>query len=81
MNIIVYMLVVLAILVYFLLSPRRRFRQPPSPDNDDEGGEPLDDGLPDLDLPPGITRPINDWEPDYGRPTRTPVRPTEPMLL
>jgi hypothetical protein len=80
MNILVYMLVVLAILVYFLLSPRRRFRHPPSPDNDDDGGEPLDDGLPDLDLPPGISRPINDWEPDYSRYPRTPVRPTEPML-
>ncbi|MBT9391888.1 hypothetical protein KLP40_01825 [Hymenobacter sp. NST-14] len=47
--------------------PRHRSRQPPAPDNDDEGGEPLDDGLPDFDLPPGISRPINDWEPDYNR--------------
>ena len=51
------------------------------PDNDDEGGEPLDDGLPDLDLPPGITRPINDWEPDYNRRPQKPVRPTAPLLL
>ncbi|SNR43651.1 MULTISPECIES: hypothetical protein [Hymenobacter] len=68
MNIVAYLLVVLAILAYFLLTPRRRFPHPPSPDNDDEGGEPIDDGLPDLDLPPGISRPINDWEPDYSYP-------------
>ncbi|WP_094123214.1 hypothetical protein [Hymenobacter coccineus] len=41
---------------------------PPPPDGDDDGGEPHDPGLPDLDLPPGISRPINDWEPDYNRP-------------
>ncbi|WP_242582174.1 hypothetical protein [Hymenobacter telluris] len=76
----VYLLVVLAITVYFLLIPRRRFPNPPQPDNDDDGGEPLDDGLPDLDLPPGITRPINDWEPDYNRRPRRPVRPTAPHL-
>ncbi|MBD2714550.1 hypothetical protein KBK19_05850 [Microvirga sp. STR05] len=77
----VYLLLLLAIAVYFVVIPRRRFPSPPQPDNDDDGGEPLDDGLPDLDLPPGITRPINDWEPDYNRRPRTPVRPTEPMLL
>ncbi|SHI66730.1 hypothetical protein SAMN02745146_1334 [Hymenobacter daecheongensis DSM 21074] len=75
----VYALVVFAILAYFMVMPRRRYQRPPYPDNDDEGGEPLDDGLPDLDLPPGITRPINDWEPDYNRP-KVPVRPTAPLL-
>ncbi|MBG8552834.1 hypothetical protein [Hymenobacter guriensis] len=77
----VYTLLVLAILAYFLLMPRHRYPHPPSSDSDDEGGEPLDDGLPDLDLPPGITRPINDWEPDYNRRPRVPVRPPEPVLL
>ncbi|MBC6990767.1 MULTISPECIES: hypothetical protein [Hymenobacter] len=77
----VYTLVVLAILAYFMVIPRRRFQRPPYPDNDDDGGEPLDDGLPDLDLPPGITRPINDWEPDYNRRPKSPVQPSEPMLL
>jgi hypothetical protein len=76
----VYTLVVLAILAYFMVVPRRRFQRPPSSDNDDEGGEPLDDGLPDLDLPPGITRPINDWEPDYNRRPTSPSRPTAPLL-
>ena len=49
--------------------PRRRRAVPPPPphDGDDDGGEPHDPGLPDLDLPPGISRPINDWEPDYNR--------------
>ena len=56
---------VFAILLYFMLVPRRSYRKPPQ--SDDEGGEPEKDGLPDLDLPPGITRPLNDWEPDYSR--------------
>lgn len=73
----VYTLVV-AVLAYFILAPRQRSQHPP--DGDDDGGEPLDDGLPDLDLPPGISRPINDWEPDYGRPS-TPVRPLETITL
>lgn len=77
----VYTLVVLGILAYFMVMPRRRFQRPPFPDNDDDGGEPLDDGLPDLDLPPGISRPINDWEPDYNRRPRTPVRPNQPMII
>ena len=68
MTSLVYLLVVLALATLLLVLPRQRFRQPPTPDNDDDGGEPLDDGLPDLDLPPGISRPINDWEPDYNRP-------------
>lgn len=73
----VYTLVVLTILAYFMVMPRRISSSPPSADSDDEGGEPLDDGLPDLDLPPGISRPINDWEPDYNRRR---VRPTQPAL-
>ncbi|AII52690.1 MULTISPECIES: hypothetical protein [Hymenobacter] len=77
----VYLLLFLALAIYFVVIPRRRFPSPPHPDNDDEGGEPLDDGLPDLDLPPGITRPINDWEPDYNRRPQTPVRPTEPLMV
>lgn len=74
----IYSLVVLSILAYFMVVPRPTARRPPATDSDDDGGEPLDDGLPDLDLPPGISRPINDWEPDYNR---RPVRPREPMLL
>ncbi|MDX5395566.1 MAG: hypothetical protein LPK21_05155 [Hymenobacteraceae bacterium] len=60
--------------------PKKQYRKPPSGDNDDDGGEPLGDDLPDLDLPPGITLPINDFEPDYNikKPTR-PLRP-EPVL-
>lgn len=77
----VYLLLVLAIAVYFLVAPRRRFPNPPHPDNDDDGGEPLDDGLPDLDLPPGISRPLHHREPDYNRRPRRPVHPTEPMLF
>ncbi len=61
-----YVLVALIFICFLVMMPGRRLRQPPKPDNDDEGGEPLDDGLPDFDLPPGISRPINDWEPDYG---------------
>ncbi|MBC6613089.1 MULTISPECIES: hypothetical protein [Hymenobacter] len=74
----IYTLLVFAVLAYFLVMPKRRFLRPPYPDNDDEGGEPLDDGLPDLDLPPGITRPINDWEPDYNR--GVPTRPAAPLV-
>jgi hypothetical protein len=77
----VYLLLFLALAIYFAVIPRRRFPSPPHPDNDDEGGEPLDDGLPDLDLPPGITRPINDWEPDYNRRRQQPAPPTEPLLV
>ena len=62
-----YLFVALVFIGLVLVLPRRRMRQPPTPDNDDEGGEPLGDGLPDFDLPPGISRPINDWEPDYNR--------------
>ncbi|WP_232058366.1 hypothetical protein [Nibribacter ruber] len=65
---IVYSLVVLAMLAFFALVPRKKYRVPPQDDSDDDGGEPLNDGLPDLDLPPGIRLPIDDWEPDYNRP-------------
>ncbi|KUG06572.1 hypothetical protein [Solirubrum puertoriconensis] len=77
----VYTLVVLTLLAYFMVMPRRTATRPPSADNDDDGGEPLDDGLPDLDLPPGISRPINDWEPEYNRRPNRPVRPHKPVLL
>jgi hypothetical protein len=60
-----YTVLVFAILVYFMVAPKRSARKPPH--NDDDGGEPRYDDLPDLDLPPGITRPVNDWEPDYNR--------------
>ena len=56
-------ILVFAILLYFIITPKPDYRKPPQ--NDDEGGEPNHDGLPDLDLPPGISRPLSDWEPDY----------------
>ena len=66
-----YAVVLCALFVFFLVVPRRRRVQPPlppfPPDADDEGGDLRDDGLPDLDLPPGISLPINDWEPEYNR--------------
>jgi hypothetical protein len=62
-----YLFVALVFVGLLLAFPRRHQRIPPTPDSDDDGGEPLDDGLPDFDLPPGISRPINDWEPDYNR--------------
>ena len=63
----VYALAFCAFFVFVLVLPRRRqvLPPPPPPTGDDDGGEPHDPGLPDLDLPPGISRPINDWEPDY----------------
>jgi hypothetical protein len=60
----------LAVFTFFLVLPKRRRVPPPPPPSaggDDGGGEPHDPGLPDIDLPPGISRPINDWEPDYNR--------------
>jgi hypothetical protein len=59
----------LAVFVFFLVVPKRRAVPPPPPPSggDDGGGEPSDPGLPDLDLPPGISRPISDWEPEYNR--------------
>jgi hypothetical protein len=60
-----YTLALLTILAYYAFSPRKKFNRPPSNDSDDDGGEPLGDGLPDLDLPPGISLPINDYEPRY----------------
>lgn len=72
-----YSALVLAFLMYFLLLPARMPIQPPASDNSDDGGEPLGDDLPDLDLPPGITLPINDYEPDY----RQPRQPTRPLRI
>ena len=63
----------LAVFTLFMVVPKRRRTLPPPPPSsgdDDGGGEPHEPGLPDLDLPPGISRPINDWEPDYNRPRR-----------
>ncbi|WP_242693112.1 hypothetical protein [Sabulibacter ruber] len=65
---IVYSLAMFALIAFLALAPRKRLSVPPQDDNDDDGGEPLNDGLPDLDLPPGICLPINDWEPDYNQP-------------
>ena len=68
---IAFVLAVLAAFTLFLLMPRHRRLAPPPPAGDDDGGgEPHEPGLPDLDLPPGISRPISDWEPDYNRPRR-----------
>jgi hypothetical protein len=69
MHQLLFALVMLAVFTLFMVMPRQR-RVPPTPppsSDDDGGGEPHDPGLPDLDLPPGISRPINDWEPDYNR--------------
>lgn len=65
----VYAVAFCAFFLFMLVIPRRRraLPPPPPPDSDDDGGEPHDPGLPDLDLPPGISRPINDWEPDYNK--------------
>ena len=63
-----YTFAVLTIVAYFMIMPKRRYSPPPSSEgNDDEGGEPVGYDLPDLDLPPGISLPINDFEPDYNR--------------
>jgi hypothetical protein len=77
----IYSFVVLAMLAYFAVIPRRRFQQPPSGDNDDDGGEPLEDDLPDLDLPPGISLPINDFEPDYNSRKPQKPAPSKPQLI
>ena len=76
-----YSIVVLAMLAYFAVIPRKRFQRPSSGDNDDDGGEPLQDDLPDLDLPPGISLPINDFEPDYNRRGPKKPSPSQPQLL
>jgi len=55
------------IVAYFMVMPKRRYKNPPSEGNDDDGGEPIDHDLPDLDLPPGISLPTNDFEPDYNK--------------
>jgi len=62
-----YTFAVLMIVAYFMVRPKRRYKNPPSEGNDDDGGEPIDYDLPDLDLPPGISLPINDFEPDYNK--------------
>lgn len=36
-------------------------------DNDDGGAHIPTNELPDFPLPPGIIRPINDWEPEYNK--------------
>ena len=66
----IYAVVFCAFFLFMLVLPRRRRAIPPPPphDGDDDGGEPHDPGLPDLDLPPGISRPVSDWEPDYNKP-------------
>jgi hypothetical protein len=63
----IYTFAVLMIVAYFMVMPKRRYKNPPSEGNDDDGGEPVDHDLPDLDLPPGISLPINDFEPDYNK--------------
>ncbi len=60
-----YTLALLTILAYYAFSPQKKQTGPSSTDSDDDGGEPLGDDLPDLDLPPGISLPINDFEPSY----------------
>jgi len=62
-----YTFAVLMIVAYFMVMPKRRYKNPPSEGNDDDGGEPIDHDLPDLDLPPGISLPTNDFEPDYNK--------------
>ena len=64
----IYAVAFCAFFLFVLVLPRRRRVLPPPPPSDgDDGGEPRDPGLPDLDLPPGISRPINDWEPEYNK--------------
>ena len=65
----VYAVAFCALFLFVMALPHRRRVVPPPPpsDGDDDGGEPHDPGLPDLDLPPGISRPINDWEPEYNK--------------
>ena len=63
-----------------MVVPKKVYRKPPSEDSDDDGGDPMDTDLPDLDLPPGISLPINDFEPDYNRPRRFPIKP-EPIYF
>jgi len=62
---IIYSLAMFALIAFLALAPRKKMTVPPTDEGDDDGGEPLNNGLPDLDLPPGICLPINDWEPDY----------------
>ena len=64
-----YTFAVLTILAYFIVMPRRKYNRPSSEGSDDDGGEPIGLDLPDLDLPPGISLPVSDFEPDYNKPT------------
>ena len=66
---ILYSVVLLLILAYFVLLPSYR-SQPPRSTSSEDGGEPVPDDVPDLDLPPGISLPTSDWEPDYSQPRR-----------
>jgi hypothetical protein len=70
-----YPLAVLFIIICYVIYIINPLPKPPN-NEDDEGGDPIDNGLPDLDLPPGISRPLNDWEPDYK--LRTPRKPALP---
>ncbi len=72
MHQLLFALVMLAVFTLFMVVPKRGTLPPPPPSSGDDegGGEPHDPGLPDLDLPPGISRPTSDWEPDYNRPRR-----------
>ncbi|RAU83797.1 hypothetical protein [Pontibacter arcticus] len=77
---ILYTLALLTILAYYAFSPQKQLKRPPTSGNDDDGGEPLGDDLPDLDLPPGISLPINDFEPEYAPLRLTFLRMPEPSL-
>ncbi len=58
----------LLLVAYFVLVPYKpKFKGQSSEGSDDDGGEPVGYDLPDLDLPPGISLPINDFEPDYNK--------------
>jgi hypothetical protein len=71
-----YTCVLVTLLACYMVVPKKTYRKPPSEDSDDEGGDPMDTDLPDLDLPPGISLPINDFEPEYNKPRhRQPNRP------
>ncbi|MEJ7661530.1 MAG: hypothetical protein WKG07_19050 [Hymenobacter sp.] len=73
MHQLLFALVMLAAFTLFMVVPTPPRTLPPPPPAVGRrrgGGEPHEPGLPDLDLPPGISRPISDWEPDYNRPRR-----------
>jgi len=61
-------IILVLLLSYFLL--RDIFKdniQIYESDEDEEGGISAYYDEPDIPLPPGIGRPINDWEPEYNR--------------